>query len=279
MELFRKNPKVSVLACFGFSILTALLQSLAYLLSYDAPEANYFSSLLLPALAFASAALGLVCIALTALSYPKGTLPAPEGLSCRKLTAAVAAAGYLAGSVCLLLSEDEPLAIVAAALAVLSAVYHVSTAVLPARLSWISVLLGTAPVVAGILFCAVYYFDNHLEMNAPLKTSAIAALLLVSVMTTGDLRILLGKATPRLYAVTAAALLGIGALVAIPVPLAFLTGLFERTVEIKTHLPLENKFMHATYLAVAPILLGAMFSAAIHLYSLFHHANQGGSEE
>ncbi len=279
MEFFRKNPKSMVLACFGFSILTALLQSLAYLLSYDAPKANYFSSPLLPALAIASAALGTACIAFTALSYPKGTLPAPNTLPAPKLTAAVSAIGYLAGAAVLFLADLEPLVTVAALFAVLSAVYHISTAALPARFSWISVLLGTAPVVAGVLYCAVYYFDNHLEMNAPLKITAIAALLFASVMTTGDLRILLGKPLPRLYAVTAAALLGIGALVAIPVPLAFLSGLFNHPASVKTSWPLAAVFKHATYLAVAPILLGAMFSAAIRLYCLFHHATQGGSNE
>ena len=83
-----------------------------------------------------------------------------------------------------------------------------------------------------------------------------------------QIRLRLGRATPRLFLFFTLALLGIGALSAIPVPIAFLAGVFNRSETITALPPLASVLRNPECLAGALIILGACAEAAIQSFGI-----------
>lgn len=250
-----------------FSAVT-ILQSLAFLLCYEAPESNYFAiGSPFPILACVLSILGAVCGIASIFLIPKdrlseGTLPCP-------IASLPNAFGFLAGAVVLLLSEQTDLSKIAILLLFLAAIYSALIAfaktVAPAR----KALIGFSAVLSCIMLNAIYYFDVTLEMNAPIKVTLLVGLLASMLYFTAELRYLLEKPAARLHSVISIILLSLGALTALPIPIAFAAGLLNRSTTPANAPLFSAHFEHPTYLAGALVVLGVTIGAAIRLWSQF----------
>jgi hypothetical protein len=87
--------------------------------------------------------------------------------------------------------------------------------------------LGFIPPIACALLVAILYFDNSLEINAPLKVATQCALLPLMLYFTAELRYMLGRELPRLYVALALGSLAASSLCILTVPVASITGRFE----------------------------------------------------
>ena len=251
----------------GLSFLAALFQTLAYLLAYEAPKANYFSAgAPLPVIAAICAVLS--CLAGVAV-FPlieKKALQVHE-LPMRRASL-FGAIGFAAGAVILMLSVSGKLSTVTSILLLVSAAYSLCVAFLPAQKNAVTALLGFAAILGCILLDALYYFDTSLEMNAPVKVSVLIGVLCAMIYYTGELRILLGQAMPRLYLLLSSLAVGVGALSALPVPIAAITGIFNRSASPANAAFLAERLFHPEYLAGAVIVLGTAVCAWIRLWTL-----------
>lgn len=259
-----------------FSAMATSLQVLAYLLSYEGPKANYFiPNALFPFLATVSM-LAAICFGVFAsFALKKGTVN-PTDLPC-KAASAPAAIGFAAGAAVLQLSANTPATRAAAALLLVSAAYHIATLTIPQKRSALTALIGFAPIVVCVLISGIYYFDNTMEMNAPVKVSVMMGLLCTTVYHTGELRILLGRSMPRTFVILSTLTVAVGSLSALPLPIAFLTGHFDRAYTA-TSLPLlASTLEYPIYLAGAIVLLGTTLCAALRCLSLISKA--ASSEE
>lgn len=254
MNFLKKHPFCAAWLCLIFSALAACLRTLSYLRFYEAPESNYFTiGAILPVLSVAFAFLALGAGVLLSFSIPKSANV--ENLPHRWASVFPIFCILLGGAV---LNQSKPTTLLsyAVAFALLATAYYFFVLFLPSHMNSAKVLCGIFPVLFLILLCALYYFDNHLESNAPLKTSLIAGLLFALVQLMGELRILLGRTQPRMYLFLSSAVIAIGSLTAIPVPIAFLRGVFDRSAtQNNLHYP-ASVMDHTIYLAGAIALLG-----------------------
>lgn len=243
----------------------SLLQILAYLLEYEAPVANYFSfGAIFPNLTLVLTILIVLAGSLLTLLIPKNRLQI-HAIPVRAASIP-AAAGFLAGAVILALSATTAASRIAMILLLLGAAYAVLSYCFSERDPAVTALFGFAAVFGCILLDALYYFDNSLEMNAPVKVTVIIGVLCVMLYHTGEIRILLGKSAPRLYMMLCIWLLGVGGLVALPIPVAALAGVFARTTSPSNAPLLAQQMYHPEYLAGALIVLGTAVSAGIRLW-------------
>ena len=254
----------------GLSGLTALLQTLAYLLNYEAPDANYFeTSAVFPALATGLCVATVLAGSLAALLIPKGECPEPAvwlGPRPHRVACAAAAVGFFAGAVVLAFSSTAVAARLAIPLLLLGGVYELLSGWLPARSRIWAGLTGFAAVLGCILVGAVYYFDTSLEMNAPVKVSVMIGVLCAMLFCTGEIRVLLGKPARRLLLLLGVWLLALGGLAALPVPLAALCGVFDRSTTPAGLPLLAQRMAHPEYLAGALIALGLAAAAGVRLW-------------
>ena len=286
MKKLIQNPRFHLLCSIIAAIPAALLQALAYLQVYGDSGSNYFSSASpLPDLAviFAllSCAFGVaaVCLWKKAPIHPR----TPSG----SLTSIPAALGFWAGAVLMLLSNDTKLTYAVAIFFFLAAAYQLLLAFQTIKDSFLTAFIGFSAVIGCILLEGYYYFDATLEMNAPVKVSVLIGLLFAMIYYTNELRWLIGNPFPRANLLISACLLGIGALSAIPVPLAFLLGKFDRLASVKTDRFMVAQFLHPEYLAGAVVLLGVCITVGWRLCQLLKDnastahqiADESGKEE
>ena len=243
-----------------------LLQTLAFLLNYDAPAANYFSvGAVLPTIANVFTVLVVLAGGLLALLSPK------DRLTLRALPARAAcipaALGFFASAVILALSAASAMSRIAIPLLLLAGIYELLAGYLSEPNRVYAALAGFAAVLGCILLDALYYFDSSLEMNAPVKVTVIIGVLCAMLFCTGEIRVLLGKPAPRLYLMLCFWLLGMGGLVALPIPVAALAGVFNRSTSPSGAPLLAQRMYHPEYLAGALIVLGTAVSAGIRLWA------------
>lgn len=257
----RKSRRLLLLS-LASSLVASATQTLAYLTAYETPKANYFRvGSLLPSLALVFAFVAvLLGIFAAILAAPRRTTSAHS-----LLAPAPAVFGFLGGAIAFTLSTElSGLTILIIVSLMIAALYHAAT-VTPTtpRLLPLTALCGFFTVIACVLVCGYYYFDNTLEMNAPLKTSLIMGLLCTMIYYTAELRILLGKPTPRRYLILATLAVAVNSLSAIPVSVAFLAGIFDRSTTAHGLPLLAETFKYPAYLAGALILLGASIGIAV----------------
>lgn len=203
--------------------LTAVLQIVAVVTVYEG-ETHYFrTGSILPKLSVFSALLAALCGTLAAAKTDLSSL-SPTPFS-KKNTISPLFFGFLAVTVLMIASRkaiDASLGVVAILSAVASLPYTVLIGIPTARKKATSLTLwGFAPVVASILLLAYFYFDNTLEMNAPLKVSVQIGLLMIPLLMTGELRYLIGREQPRLFMMLATWTASVGALASPSVLVAF----------------------------------------------------------
>ncbi|MBE6629014.1 MAG: hypothetical protein E7629_08820 [Ruminococcaceae bacterium] len=271
------NPRISIRISLLCSGLTAILQALAYALSYEGPNVNYFiPNALFPFLAtiLMFVAIGFGALAAFTVS-PKAQ--ALKALPC-KAASIPAAVGFVAGAAILLLSNNTTPARIAVALLLVSAAYHVAVLAVPERhAAWVA-LIGFAPIIACVLISGIYYFDNTLEMNAPVKVSVMMGLLCATVYYTGELRILLEKPMPKTFVILSSLTVAVCSLSALPLPIGFLTGHFDRVGTLTSLPPLASTHEYPIYLAGATILLGTAVCAALRCLYLLSKASSEETE-
>ena len=286
MKKLIQNPRFHRICSLIAAIPAALLQAIAYLRIYGDSGSNYFASASpLPDLAviFAllSCAFGIaaICLWKKAPIHPS----TPFG----NLTSIPAALGFLAGAVLMLLSNDTKLTYAVAIFFFLAAGYQLLLAFQPIKDRYLTAFIGFSAVIGCILMEGYYYFDATLEMNAPVKVSVLMGLLFAMIYYTNELRLLIGNPLPRAYVLISACTLGIGALSAIPVPLAYFSGQFDRLASVKTNRFMVAQFLHPEYLAGAIALLGICITVGWRLCQLLtakenaadQIADENGKEE
>jgi len=229
----KKYYKPLFAACFFLAVLAALLSRLAASLEYDASE-NYFiqdSPLFLSACI--SAALSFLCGVAAVFLMPRESLQASP--FSQKSVVAPAAVGFaVALGAIATVQIPETLSPFLLVLTVICLAASVGYSIL----SGISSQTANRPTtVAGFGLTAVlsclflnvyYYFDMTLEMNAPMKLFVQLGLLAAMVYYTGELRYLLKKPMPRVFLLTAVAVLSAGSLCAFSVPIVFFLGRLPR---------------------------------------------------
>ena len=274
MKLPPRILRILPIVLLTASGLVVLLQTLAYLISYESPKANYFAvGSLLPML---SAVLTfIICAAGAVLTFliPKNQLTVREIPI--KWASLPAAAGFLAGAVILALSVSSTLSRVTIILLLLGAGYAICAAFLPVRYQSVTALVGFGAVLGCILLDALYYFDTSLEMNAPVKVTVLVGVLCTMLYHTGEIRFLIDKPAPRLFLMLGSWVLGSGALCALPVPIAAIAGQFNRTTSPAGASLLGAHLYHPEYLAGSLIVLGTAVSAGIRLWFLLRPNNSG----
>ncbi|MBQ8310209.1 MAG: hypothetical protein IJX80_04250 [Clostridia bacterium] len=226
-----KKQALSTIFKYAFLASTAasaILQTVAMLLSYD-PNANYFlMNAPLPYVATAFAVLGAICGVLFSVYHTPAAEDASP-FSGSLLPSLPAALGMLACAALMLLSDGGMLATITALLLFPAALYTLlcGTAA-QVKQAPVLALLGFTAVIACALMNAHYYFDASLEMNAPIKVTIQTSLLFAMLSYTAELRYLLDRKKPRLFLALSMMTVGVSALPAVSIPIAFCCGIISR---------------------------------------------------
>ena len=214
---------------FCLAILAASLMTVAMFLDYEA-DAHYFrTGAILPAAALICALLSSLCgsslVVLRSTRDTESNSPFPP----HRVFLLSPIGFLLAGYAILVSGQSEILRTATGILLLLASLYGFCLCVpsLQKKTALIS-LLGILPILACILLNAYYYFDVSIEMNAPIKIALQISLLFAMLSYTGEVRFHLGRPMPRLYVLIGAWLTGIGSLLAVSLPIAFLTGAVSR---------------------------------------------------
>ena len=266
MKIDFKSPRLYLFSSMITAIPAILFQSLAYLKAYNHSEANYFfANSSLPTLATIFSILSCLLAVATIFLWKNNPIEIrPQKGSLASFPAAL---GFLVGGVLMLLSNTTKLTYALPVLCFLAAIYNIAIIFANDQSKTAIALIGFSAVIACILFSGYYYFDTTLEMNAPLKVTTQVAFLSVMVYFISEIRSLLDIELPRIYLLTSALVVGIGALAAIPVPLAYLLGVFKpQTTELATSLTAQI-FDHPEYFAGSVIVLGVSITAASKLFN------------
>lgn len=258
-----KCPRLYLFLSMIAAIPVIPLQTFAYLSSYGKDGINYFSSSLLPILAISFAAISCL-LALSAILLWKFD-PIPAKTFNESFSSFPAALGFLAGGLLMLLSNTEKLTYILPIGCLVAAIYHFSLIFASKKHNFTLALVGFSTVIVCILFIAYFYFDATLEMNSPLKVSVQMGFVAAMLYLLSELRVLMKDAFPRIYYLSCACTVAIGALSAIPVPLAYLLGVFEPNKHILSSSLMGEFFDRPEYLAGSVVLLGMSITAGWRL--------------
>ena len=264
MKKHLKNPHSYLSLSLLSAISAAALHTIAYATAYGEQGANYFSATsLLPRLSGAFAILACL-FACVSFFFQKST-PLSVSASANRLTSIPAAIGFLVGGTLFFLSNTTKLTYSISAFCILAAIYLASHAFSLIEDPFVLALIGFSAVIACILCNGYFYFDRSLELNAPLKINTMIGMLTAMLYFIGELRILIGRAMPRTYCVITACTIGLSALSALPIPVAFLLGKFDRVATPKAPTAMTAIFEHPEYFAGAVVILGVSITAALKL--------------
>ncbi len=219
-------PTILRIALFACTGLSAILQTLAVLISYST-ESNYFDvGAILPILSAVLVIGGAICGTVSAyITDPKTMNPTPFS---ERNAFPIPAVGFVLTAILLPLHSPEErmtLTVVTSVALILAALYSVLSGLTSfrkqheGRLSF----LGMASVVGCILAAAYFYFDVSIEMNAPLKIAIQIGLVTAMLCYTGEIRYLLGKPMPRVYLSITSWAVAVGSLATLAIPIAYAT--------------------------------------------------------
>lgn len=252
------SPQFYFLCALVSAFVACVVQIFAYQSAYGKSLENYFSAASpLPKIAtifsILCCALGVVAIFLSNRDQLE------EENSETALSSLPAAVGFLAGAVLMLLSNNTTLTYVIAGCFFLASIYNVLLAFRLIEDSAIIALIGFFSIIGCILLIGYFYFDTSLEMNAPVKISALVALLFTALSYTYEVKALLGTPLPRISSLLTVCAAGIGSLTSLPLTLAYLFfHCFDQSgIYANSALPFE----HPEYLACSLILIGVCTTA------------------
>ena len=237
------------------------LQLMAYINAYNHAESNYFlAKSPLPTLATAFSILSCLLAIAAIILWKRNpmTIQPPAG----SFATVPAALGFLVGGALMFLSNTAKLTYILPVLCFLAAVYNVAIIFANKQTKTVIALVGFSAAIACILFNGYYYFDTTLEMNAPVKVTMQMAFLAAMIYFISEIRSLLDIELTRLYLLACALTVGIGSLVAIPLPLAYILGVFKPQGTARATSLTAQIFDHPEYLAGTAIILGVCITAA-----------------
>lgn len=273
MDLSLQHPSARLRRILSLCILipalvAAGLMTAAFFTQYDAPDANYFArGAVLPVIACVCAALSALVGTVSALLLPRGSLqqnslPIPSA-SLDETIGFLFCAIFLAVS--LVRDGSGLLRLIPLILSLIAVVYTLTVSfgkLSDEKTRRVAVPLGFSAVFAAIFLCAVHYFDRSLEMNAPCKVFLLLGLLAATVCFTGEIRYLIGIASPRVYLMLLSWTVAAGALSIPAIPAAHFAGILSKT----------------DYIASAFAVLGCLLTSAIRLW-FFLGSNTDKPEE
>lgn len=235
------------------AILTVIFRSIAFLTSYQI-DSNYFNiGAIFPILSSVFALLTALLGTVDAILFTSIQIDKKDRLQFAPL---FAAAGFLISGIYFLLIAINTFEIITAILLLLSALYCVLDRIENKFLASVNIFLGFAAILACAALTGYHYFDQTVEMNAPIKVSLQVALLISMLFFTGELRCRMGIPMPRLYRILAAWTIASGAISSLPTILAFCLGKIDRI----------------DYLVTAILVLGVTILALIRLVCMsFNH--------
>ena len=200
----KKMPVTAKVCLYATAVLTlvgVILRTVAMFTCFDS-ELGYFNSAdaslptVLTVLSFATVLSSIIL----SIATPKGTLPDVWPEPRHNAIAAIPFALFgVAGAWHLWMAVSAGLAnkllLIAGLLAMLSALYYISTATKASVLTVSA--LGLLPILWGLISVAETYTDQFTTMNSPIKLGLQFGLLGVMLATTAELRFRLGKSAPR----------------------------------------------------------------------------------
>lgn len=219
------------LIALGLLALTVILQVAALWLDYET-DANYYrSGAVLPMLALLSAVLASAFALVATLLTPASVLAISpikrEPLDW--IAASLSSTGFVIAALLILFKNGiTPFPIVLSVFLLAAAMYPILCRIPKMASRKVPLCFGFAAVVATILLNGYLYFDQTVEMNAPLKVAAHVALLFLMLTVTEELRYPLGIAKPRLYLILASCALAASAVAAPTLGFVYLTNRLPR---------------------------------------------------
>ena len=242
------------------AFLAAVFMTVAFFTQFDAPNANYFRrGAFLPVLAGIFAGLAALIGTVTAIQYPKRSLPA-DNLPFPN-AALPEAIGFLTSAIFLAISivqkGFELLRLVPLILSLIAVVYALLLTfgnITRDKIRNIAAPLGFVPIFALIFLYANHYFDRAVEMNAPEKTFLMLGLLTATVTFTGELRYLIGSSNPRVYLMLLSWTVAAGALCIPAIPAAHFFRILTGT----------------DYVASSFAVLGCFLTSCLRLFALLY---------
>lgn len=252
------NEKTSRILGYLFTALTglaALTAVLAVLFDFEVQSHYFRSGAVLPRIA-AKFVLATVAVgASRSLLTKKAQIGEHPFRTSKFLSPAFY--GFLIGALLLLLQEISATTILMALCLVLSAAY-VFFAESPSvqKDAGTTVFYGFSTILSPICFCALFYFDASIEINAPMKVASTLALLCSMLCFTGELRFLLGRPLKKLFLVLAHTAAAISIPVSLVVFTAFWMGV-AHTVANATTLSFSTllQSQRLEYLSASVVLL------------------------
>ncbi len=219
------------LIALGLLAMTVILQVIALWQDYEA-DANYYrNGAVWPVLSVLSAVLASVSALVATFLTPAPVLavsPIKSGIL-DLITASLASAGFVVTALLILLKNGiKGVPPILSLLLLIAAAYPILCRIAKTALGKLPVYSGFAAVFATILLNGYLYFDQTVEMNAPMKVGAHVALLFLMLTVTEELRYLLGIAKPRLYLILASCALAFSALAAPILGFVYLTDRLPR---------------------------------------------------
>jgi hypothetical protein len=235
------------------------VQTIAYQSAYGKFLENYFSATSpLPKIAIAFSVLTCVFGIVAALLSDREQIS--EQTFKGGLSSLPAAVGFLAGAVFLLFFGNTSLIYAIAGCFLLAALYNVLLAFQLIESPTVIALIGFSNIIGCILLIGHFYFDTSMEMNAPVKISALIALLFTALFYTYEVKALLGTPHPRFISILTVCTAGIGALASIPLAFAYI---FFHCFDYTMLNPASGlPFRHPEYLACSLVLIGVCITAA-----------------
>ncbi len=263
MKIKQSAKTPLLLATLVFALLAILLQTLAFVFAYDQTASNYFRfGAVLPILAILSAiiamVLGSALALLTERKKKKSFLPLTN-----RFASAAQALGFLLSGFFLLVSGGGKFTILCACMLQLSAIYPMFVRTFGKIHSDAVAMFGFLPLLSTAALAGLYYFDNTLEMNAPLKLLVMIGVLLVMIYHLGEIRCLLDRPMPNAFLIYSFCAFGISSVAGLPVLLAALFGRFGRGYTPRNAQLLDRVLANPEYIAGAILIFGVGICALL----------------
>ncbi len=265
----KQNTKAHLLlATVALALSAILFQTLSFIVSYDQISSNYFRvGAVLPTIAILSATLSMILGSALALLTERKKKKASIALS-NRFASVAQALGFLLSGFFLILSGGGRFVTLCACMLQLSAIYPMFVRTFGKVHSDAVAIFGFLPVLSTAALAGLYYFDNTLEMNAPVKLLVMLGVLLVMIYHLGEIRCLLDRPMPNIFLVVSFCSFGFSSAAGLPVLLSALFGRFTRDYTPRNAQLLARVLAHPTYIAGAILIFGVGICALLRALTL-----------
>ena len=235
MDRNRIFPRLCFVLTAVLTLLGATLRTVCMLTAFDG-SVGYFNKGFLPILSTVLYFAGVLTPILCAAFIPKSTLPTTLHTHLRLPAALLWGLSLAAFTVLSLVlcypDRTNPLLTLPTLLGICASLYFFLSGTRNGRYpDWLS-LVGFLPVLWCVTAVAETYTDQFTAMNSPVKVGLQLGFIGLMLILTAELRFRLGKPLPR----AAAAMMGIGACLALNGALPVLAGIGSHVLDNPLHL-------------------------------------------